>query len=753
MKCKYNTELALLTIFLLMVSNAFADTKGAADFGSSDSQCRATYAVDDGTLKVPCVKVLNPTEGPPFYTAELQQIAETEPLQFSVTRTVENNDENQEDSCVATYSAESGEVYLPCVDMVDPSGEIESNELIFQTISTDSFSSLQLVLDNASLDEAFRTRRTIRGSSIPEATTGFTWPLPYNFSNNGGYQFEDFSTLGGSVYHPAQDWNVPNSPGGSGDGDKGLDVVAVANGKVVDVNHKSWGGLVIQHNYKGETWYSQYGHVQNIVVSENQIVTKGQKMAEIGKVTEFNNVDYAHLHFEIREADHPNPTHGPYWSGLKNLSDVRDWYEDPGIFIPAHSAYELLSLNSNIQLTPSPLVQNSPASVQVRIANTGGTYQGQISAAVYRISGQPVNDVAPPKQVTIEKGKVNSYTFYNQVLSFLPGTYILQIEYETGEGNWKPIPKGNYTNPITITVQPRSIPSTDSSYTWHGNGSIISYHGSLLPSYAGEDWPFGITRDVVQLHASSGKPVGFFQWQINENGCKKLKLEANLPYNEVDITLGPWNNRNDDITFSKVKLPFVLGESNTGYRFDMDNGKWYVVKVALRNGLSQNVKLNASCTYDTPTSAIYQRGGGDAIMMEGGYQWHGNASVISHMFRNFYSKRNQTSLSIEWPYGAFQDVTLVHPSSAKPMVFFQWQRDSVCSRLTLDSDLSSYEKRVDIHVKSWAASPDAAMVHSNKTLPYTIYDNGNDGSWSVIQIKFRNPVGKTARVTAKCPGT
>jgi murein DD-endopeptidase MepM/ murein hydrolase activator NlpD len=173
-----------------------------------------------------------------------------------------------------------------------------------------------------------------------KATSGFTWPLPYRFSNNGGYTFAAYKKYpGGYVYHPGQDWNVPNSPGGSCNGDKGLNVVAVANGKVVYVNHSSWGGLVIQHNYKGNTWYSQYGHVQKIVVSTNESVKKGQKVAEIGKV----GTRCAHLHFEIRQADHPDPTYGPYWkygnSGLNNLINVNDWYENPATFIPKHPAY------------------------------------------------------------------------------------------------------------------------------------------------------------------------------------------------------------------------------------------------------------------------------------------------------------------------------------------------------------------------------------------------------------------------------
>jgi murein DD-endopeptidase MepM/ murein hydrolase activator NlpD len=176
---------------------------------------------------------------------------------------------------------------------------------------------------------------------IPEATSGFTWPLSYSFSNNGGYQFKQKAIYKDYVYHPGEDWNVPNPPGGNGDGDKGLNVIAVANGKVVFVAPDSWGGLVIQHNYQGNTWYSQYGHVQNISVNLGSAVIKGQKVAEIGRVGVSDS--YAHLHFEIRTSNHPNPCLGYYWSygvdGLYNLNNIDSWYEDPNEFIPAHPAY------------------------------------------------------------------------------------------------------------------------------------------------------------------------------------------------------------------------------------------------------------------------------------------------------------------------------------------------------------------------------------------------------------------------------
>lgn len=518
------TILALLLPLMMLINNAFADSQELADLESGNSQCRAIYALDEGTLSIPCVKVFKPTDEPQFYAAELQQIPDTEPPQFSVNQLLSaSNLKNQADSCVATYLITSGEVYLPCVDMVEPSGEIESSELIFQTDFTNSVSSLQLFFDDTSLDETIRTRHT-RGNNIPEATTGFIWPLfDYKFTNNGGYKFEQISSHGGNVYHPGEDWNVASSPGGPGNGDKGLDVVAVANGKVVYVNHNSWGGLVIQHHYKGETWYSQYGHVQNILVSENQIVTQKQKVAEIGNVSEYDDKMYAHLHFEIREADHPNPTYGPYWSQLTNLTNVRNWYEDPDIFIPAHPAYELLNLNSKIQITPSPLIQNAPVSVQVSIANTGGAYQGRISAAVYNTtSGQPINDIAPFQWITIEQNEVKSYTFDNQALSLSPGTYELKIEYDAGEENWKSIPEGYYTNPIPITVQSKNSSSSSSSSTsvsklidnfyYKYRGFFGTKRGSnyLSGSYTYQDFSTGKTIAVKKSGSSSYYDIYYF---------------------------------------------------------------------------------------------------------------------------------------------------------------------------------------------------------------------------------------------------
>lgn len=88
------------------------------------------------------------------------------------------------------------------------------------------------------------------------------------------------------------------------EGNKGLDiagkagdpVLASAEGKVVysGTGLRGYGKLVIiKHN---ATYLSAYAHNQNILVKENQSVSKGQKIAEMGN----SDADQVKLHFEIR---------------------------------------------------------------------------------------------------------------------------------------------------------------------------------------------------------------------------------------------------------------------------------------------------------------------------------------------------------------------------------------------------------------------------------------------------------------------
>ncbi|MBF0607009.1 MAG: hypothetical protein HQL61_05615 [Magnetococcales bacterium] len=83
----------------------------------------------------------------------------------------------------------------------------------------------------------------------------------------------------------------------------------------------------------------------------------------------------------------------------------------------------------------------------------------------------------------------------------------------------------------------------DGTYKWYGNGSILSDHFSSYyndrnagNAFRGTvNWPFGAFVDVVQVKASTYKPVVFFQWQVDYNNCNQLTLRA---YNSQ------WNERN-----------------------------------------------------------------------------------------------------------------------------------------------------------------------------------------------------------------
>lgn len=307
--------------------------------------------------------------------------------------------------------------------------------------------------------------------AIQEASSGFTWPLPYAFSNNGGYIFlQDATYSGGTVKHPGEDWNVPNSPGGSRDGDKGLDVVSVADGEVVYANTSTWGGIVVKHIYNGQTWYSQYGHIQNAVVSKGDNAYKGHKIAEIGNV----GTQYAHLHFEIRQSDHPNPTYGPYWSygsgGLANIDNVNNWYKDPDTFILAHPAYSGSGntgkpdlVVKEVNLSKRTLAPGESFHIDTQIRNDGVADVSSSFKIKYLLSNGTGIDSSPSSLAedsisSLGKGD-SKWEDATVTAPTNPGTYNISVRAdsstdidESNEGN-------NYFDPpVVITVQNSSEP-------------------------------------------------------------------------------------------------------------------------------------------------------------------------------------------------------------------------------------------------------------------------------------------------------
>jgi lipoprotein NlpD len=84
-------------------------------------------------------------------------------------------------------------------------------------------------------------------------------------------------------------------------GKAGTPILAAANGTVLYVGNgvRGYGNLVVvKHN---ATYISVYAHNSKILVTEQQAVTKGQKIAEMGD----SDADQVELHFEIRRQGKP----------------------------------------------------------------------------------------------------------------------------------------------------------------------------------------------------------------------------------------------------------------------------------------------------------------------------------------------------------------------------------------------------------------------------------------------------------------
>jgi lipoprotein NlpD len=88
-------------------------------------------------------------------------------------------------------------------------------------------------------------------------------------------------------------------------GSAGDPVLAAADGRVVYAGSglRGYGNLlIVKHN---TTYLTAYAHNQTLMVKEDQIVRRGQKIAEMGS----SDSDRVELHFEIRKQGQPiDPT-------------------------------------------------------------------------------------------------------------------------------------------------------------------------------------------------------------------------------------------------------------------------------------------------------------------------------------------------------------------------------------------------------------------------------------------------------------
>jgi hypothetical protein len=209
-------------------------------------------------------------------------------------------------------------------------------------------------------------------------------------------------------------------------------------------------------------------------------------------------------------------------------------------------------------------------------------------------------------------------------------------------------------------------------YSWNGNGSVISssIKRGVKPLSNGS-YPDGIGQDYAKIHSDSvNNPVIFFQWQLNEEQGKYLRIESDTTTPSASIIYGKWDD--SKVIYRNVSLPFMVNPTKDNI---YKNGEWYVIAVAFdaKSYITTQIKATPTnisetnpCDYQTLAApGCYSQMGASQLygaLNIDGFAWAGVGSLMTHGER-----KGNDSIT--------QDVVPINGSMNKPTVaFFQWNR-------------------------------------------------------------------------------
>jgi alpha-tubulin suppressor-like RCC1 family protein len=181
--------------------------------------------------------------------------------------------------------------------------------------------------------EAELARWNLGATAPPSPSPIFDYPVDMPWTDTLGFG-QGWSTYLG---HLGEDYGVP----------AGTPVYAVASGEVVlryddpyPGQNEGWGNaIIVCHNISDSyTIYSQYAHLQSILVDADDIVEQGQQIGAVGK-TGF--ATGSHLHLEIKDT----PELGPGYAGHSFTGDEHTYgdvtYYRPSTFIEQYRGFQL----------------------------------------------------------------------------------------------------------------------------------------------------------------------------------------------------------------------------------------------------------------------------------------------------------------------------------------------------------------------------------------------------------------------------
>jgi len=290
----------------------------------------------------------------------------------------------------------------------------------------------------------------------------FAYPIDMPWTDTLGFG-QGWSTYLG---HLGEDYGVP----------EGTPVYALASGEVIlrrnDQNpgqKEGWGNaIIICHNISDSyTIYSQYAHLQSILVDADDIVQQGQQIGTVGK-TGF--ATGSHLHLEIKDT----PELGPGYAGHSFTGDEHTYgdvtYYRPSTFIEQYRGFQL---GDKLQVFGT-------GSLGLRLRESPS-----LSAAVVAVmpDGSEVSVLSRPV-VADEYGWWQVQ--FGEYQGWAAGHYLTTF----------PAPHAEFE--VVSTESGNMILNASKSHSCHPCGEIVSYIWNISDEYGSLE----LTEETPQLSAS-----------------------------------------------------------------------------------------------------------------------------------------------------------------------------------------------------------------------------------------------------------
>lgn len=147
---------------------------------SDEAECRATYSIQDNTLWVPCVDVVMLPNAVKSYTVVMQSLPDTDPLQLSVQQVLEPPVDEVTDECRATYLVDEGTFSIPCVEVLETSGNVQSYQVFLKQNAMGDPS--LFVMDSLNLRLSAEEKHQVRSKVATKIKTfRINPPVAYDF--------------------------------------------------------------------------------------------------------------------------------------------------------------------------------------------------------------------------------------------------------------------------------------------------------------------------------------------------------------------------------------------------------------------------------------------------------------------------------------------------------------------------------------------------------------------------------------------